>query len=164
MTSHALRRYPAAGDLPRWIGTGAIAGAVSVLIFQQGALALLRAFGLSELAPYSMESTGPWGVPALLWFAFWGAIWGAVLAATLARLDGERLVLGAVAFGAVLPTLVAFILLASLRGQPTVTGVVPLALLTAALVNGAWGLGTGLGLVFFGRPRMNGTSTTMSSP
>jgi hypothetical protein len=153
MASDALRRYPAAGDLPRWIGTGAIAGAVSVLVFHQGALALLYGLGLTTRAPYSMELTAPWGIPSLLSLAFWGAIWGAVLAATLARRDGARLVLGAVVFGAVLPTLVALILVAPLKGQPTVTGVVPLAILAAILVNGAWGLGTGLGLALVGRPR-----------
>ena len=96
--------------LARWIGTGAVAGTVSVLVFQHAALALLRALG------------------------------------------------------AALPTLIALVLVAPFRGQPTVTGVVPFAVLAAALVNGAWGLGTGLGLVFFGRPRANSTSTTMSSP
>jgi hypothetical protein len=163
MASHALRRYPAASDLPRWIGTGAIAGAVSVIVFQQGTLALLYALGLTVRAPYSMELTAPWGILSLWSFAFWGAIWGAVLAATLARLDGARLVLAAVVFGAVLPTLVAFLLVAPLKGQPTVTGIVPLAVLAAVLVNAAWGLGTGLGLAFFGRPRTPSNSTPTSS-
>lgn len=138
-------------DLPRWVGTGAIAGAVSVLVFQQGALALLEGLGISARAPYSMEP--PWGIPALWSLALWGAIWGAVLAATLARLEGARLVFGALVFGAVVPTLVTLAVVAPLKGQPTVTGIVPLAVLAVLLLNGAWGLGTGLGLAFFGRPR-----------
>lgn len=127
--AHAVRPYPTLNDLPRWVGTGAIAGAVSVLIVQYVAPAPLHGLAL------------------------WGAIWGALLAATLARLGGARLVLAAAAFGAVLPTIVAFALLAPQRGQPTVTGVVPLAVIQAVLVNAAWGTGTGLGLAFFGRLR-----------
>ena len=56
-------------------------------------------------------------------------------------------------FGAVLPTIVALAVFAPLKGQPTVTGVVPLAVLEVILLNAAWGLATGLGLAFFGRPR-----------
>ena len=163
MASHALRQYPAASELPRWIGTGAIAGAVSVLVFQQGALALLYAFGLTGRAPYSLAWAPSWNIASLWPFVFWGAVWGALLAATLARLDGARLVLAALAFGAVLPTLMAFVLVAPLKGQPTVTGVIPLAVLAAALVNGAWGLGTGLGLAIFGRPRAQSNSTSTTS-
>ena len=39
------------------------------------------------------------------------------------------------------------------RGHPSVTGVVPLAILAAAFLNGAWGLGSGIGLALFGRAR-----------
>lgn len=152
MDSHALRHYPAASDLPRWLLVGFLAGAVSVLIFHQGALGLLHALELSPRAPYSMEATRPWGIPVLWSLAFWGGVWGAVLAATLGRLEGARLVVAATIFGAVLPTLVAWFVVAPLKGQPTATGVVPLAMLIGILVNGAWGLGTGIGLALFGRP------------
>lgn len=120
---------PAASrKLPRWIGVGAAAGAVAALALPQGPLPALYAL-------------------------FLGAAWGALLAATLARLDGARLVLAATAFGAVLPTIVALAVFAPLKGQPTVTGVVPLAVLESILFNAAWGLAIGLGLAFFGRPR-----------
>lgn len=132
MTSHALPHDPTPAGLSRWVVAGAVCGAVLSLILHAGAFRLLPS---------------AWLLP------FWGGIWGAVLAATLARLGGARLLLGALAFGAVLPTLVAFILIAPFRGQPTLTGVVPLALLFAIVVNGAWGLGTGIGLALFGRTR-----------
>ena len=120
---------PAASrKLPRWIGAGAVVGAISALVLPQGPLPPVYAL-------------------------FWGAVWGALLAATLARLDGARLVAAAVAFGAILPTIAALAVFAPLKGQPTVTGVVPLAVLEAILLNAAWGLATGLGLVFFGQPR-----------
>lgn len=142
MTPHALHPYPAAGELPRWILVGAASGAVSVLVFQQSALALLRLLGFADMPM-------PWPL------VVWGALWGTLLAAALGRLEGKRLIVGGALFGAVLPTLVALLFAAPLRGQPVVTGVVPLAILAAAFVNAAWGLGTGVGLTLFGRPRVD---------
>lgn len=142
MTPHALHHYPDAGDLPRWILVGVAGGAVSVLVFQQSALALLGLLGIA-------------GMPVMWPLAVWGGVWGALLAAALGRLEGKRLIIGAAVFGALLPTLVALLLAAPLMGQPVVTGIVPLAILAAAFVNAAWGLGTGLGLALFGRARVD---------
>jgi hypothetical protein len=155
MTSHALHRYPAAGELPRWVLAGFIAGALSVLVFHQGVFALLHALELAPRAPYSLAPTAPLGIPALWSITFWGGVWGALLAASLARLHGVRLVAAAVLFGALLPTLVALLVVAPLKGQPVVTGIVPLVILIGLLVNGAWGLGTGIGLALFGRTHVD---------
>ncbi|OGA56339.1 MAG: hypothetical protein A3G81_34225 [Betaproteobacteria bacterium RIFCSPLOWO2_12_FULL_65_14] len=125
----------------------------SVLAFHQRAAALLYALDLTARAPYSMQPTSPWGVPQVWSITFWGALWGALLAASLARLDGVRLLLSALAFGAVLPTLVAWFFVAPLKGQPMAGGLVPMAMTAAIILNGAWGLGTGIGLALFGRPR-----------
>ena len=133
-----MRHYPPASDLPRWVLAGVLSGAASVLVFQQSALALLNLAGFGD-------------TPFLWLLALWGGIWGALLAATLGRLEGKRLVLWAAVFGAIAPTLAALVFVAPLRGQPAVTGIVPLALLAAAFVNAAWGLGTGIGLALFGR-------------
>lgn len=138
MTPHAMSHPPAAGELPRWIFVGLVSGTASVLLFQHSALGLFQLLGFK-------------GAPALWPLAAWGAIWGALLAAALGRLGGKRLILGAALFGAVLPTLAAVLLVAPLKGQPVVTGVVPLAILVAALVNAAWGLAAGIGLALFGR-------------
>jgi hypothetical protein len=124
--------------LPRWLLVGLLSGVVSVLVFQQSAARLVPVLGFAD-------------VPLLWPLAVWGGIWGALLAAALARLQGKRLVMGAALFGAVIPTLLALALVGPLRGQPAVTGVVPLSIVVAALVNGAWGLGTGIGLAIFGR-------------
>jgi hypothetical protein len=153
MNTHALYAYPARAELSRWIIVGFLAGAVSVLVFHQGAAALLHALELTPRAPFSMQPTQPWGVPQLWSIVFWGAIWGAVLAATLARLDGARLVVASLVFGAVLPTLVAWFIVAPLKGQPMAAGFVPMSMLIGPIVNGAWGLGTGIGLALFGRSR-----------
>lgn len=151
MATHAFSPIPAPGGLARWVLTGALAGAISVLLFQQGIAAVLHAWGLLPQAPYAFEPTRPFGVPVLWSLAFWGGAWGAVLAASLARLQGAALVAAATAFGAVLPTAVALIVVAPLKGQPPVTGIVPLAILLGGLLNGAWGFGTGLGLALLGR-------------
>ena len=148
MTTHAIR-YQHTAPLPLWLVVGFISGAISVLIFHQGAAALLHALELTPRAPYSMNQTAPLGVPQLWSIAFWGGVWGIVLAAALARLHGAALVVTATLFGAVLPTLVAWFVVAPLKGQPMAAGFVPAAMLIGPIVNAAWGLGTGLGLVLF---------------
>ncbi|HEY3076168.1 MAG TPA: hypothetical protein VGJ74_13425 [Burkholderiales bacterium] len=151
MDTHALYHYPARGELPRWLIVGFLSGAASVLLFHQGALALLHALQLAERAPYSFAPTGPWGIPQLWSLAFWGGVWGALLAASLGRLDGARLLLSATLFGAVLPTLAAWFLVAPLKEQPIAAGWILAAMAVGVIVNAAWGLGTGIGLALFGR-------------
>ena len=153
MTTHALHHYPSSSELSRWVIAGFISGAVSVLIFHQGAVALLHALEWTARAPYSMAPTKPWGIPQLWSIAFWGGIWGVLLAVSLARLDRLPLVCAALVFGAVLPTLVAWFVVAPLKGQPMAAGGVPTRMLVGVIVNGVWGLGTGIGLALFGRAR-----------
>jgi len=157
MNSNALHHYPATSELPRWLVVGFVSGAISVLLFHQGTAALLHALELTARAPYSLAPTSPFGVPQVGSIAFWGGIWGVLLAASLGRLDGAPLVLAAVAFGAVLPTLVAWFLVAPLKGQPLAAGGIPMAMAVGVMVNGAWGLGTGIGLALFGRARREAT-------
>lgn len=121
---------------------GFLAGALAVLIFHQGALALLHAFGV---APQQ-----PWAVPQLWSLMFWGGVWGVLLAAVLGRLRGAALLGASLLFGALFPTLVAWFIVAPLKGQPLAAGLAPAAMMVGPLVNAAWGLGTGLGLALFG--------------
>jgi hypothetical protein len=152
MPSEALHHYPGTMGLSRWIIVGFLSGAVSVLIFHQGMAALLHTLELTARTPYSMEPTRPWGVPQLLSIMFWGGLWGVVFAAIAARLNGARLLLAALVFGASLPTLIAWFLVAPLKGQPVAGGFAPAAMAVAVMVNAAWGLGTGLGLALLGSP------------
>ena len=145
--------HPARATLPRWVIVGFIAGFVSVIVFHQGVAALLHALDFTPRAPYSLQPTQPLGVPVITSIAFWGGGGGAVLAATLARLDGAKLIIAATIFGAIFPTLVAWFIVAPLKGNPVAGGFAPAAMLIGPIVNGAWGLGTGLGLALFGRPR-----------
>ena len=135
-----------------------------MLIFHQGAAALLHALALTPRAPYPMGATVPFGVPVVLSLAFWGGIWGVLLAASLARVHGSRFILAATVFGAVLPTLVAWFVVAPLKGQPMAAGFSPMAMAIGPIVNAAWGLGTGIVLALFGeaRPRLGGGSGARS--
>lgn len=146
MATHTLNHYPARSELPRWILAGLISGATSVLLFHQGVAAVLHAWALIPNPAYLVEPTQPFGVPILLSMVFWGGVWGAVLAASLGRLDGAALIFASAAFGAVLPTLVAWLVVAPIKDRPIAIGI-------AVILNGVWGLGTGLGLALFGRRR-----------
>jgi hypothetical protein len=134
----------------RWLIVGFVSGAAAVLLFHQGALGLLHAAGLSPRAPYSFAATQPWGVPLVWSLAFWGGIWGMLLAAALARFERGALIAASLVFGAILPTLVAWFIVAPLKGQPVAAGFAPAAMLVGPIVNAAWGLGTGFGLLLFG--------------
>jgi len=152
----AMASYPyrssGPSHLTRLLLVGFVAGAVAVLVFHQGALAMLHSMAFAPRAPYSMQATYPWGVPQVWSLTFWGGIWGVVLAAALGRLDGPPLVAWSILFGAIMPTLVVWFVLAPLKGQPVMAGGDMHAIVTALVVNAAWGLGTGIGLLLFGHP------------
>lgn len=131
------------GFLPRFL-FGFIAGFVSTLIFHQLALGLLWSAGVAASAPFSMAATQPFGVPTVFSLAFWGGVWGILFALIEGRLAGRGgYWVAAFLFGAVLPSLVALFVVLPLKGQPIGGGWHPHLLLTAFLINGAWGVGTG---------------------
>src|SRR5689334_13408847 len=78
----------------RWLVTGFVAGAIAVLVFHQGTLAMLHGLGLTDRAAFPMKSTAPFGVPQIWSLAFWGGVWGLATAALMRRLDGPPLVFG----------------------------------------------------------------------
>jgi hypothetical protein len=152
MATHPWHSPSEASALTRWLVAGFFSGALAVLLFHQGAFAVLHSFGLTQRAPYPMQATAPFGIPQVWSLTFWGGVWGVALAAALRRVHGAALLAAAVVFGAILPTLVAWFVVAPLRGTPVATGNVGSALATGLIVNGAWGLGTGIGLLLFGTP------------
>jgi hypothetical protein len=154
METYMLRYHPA-GVTPagRWLLTGFIAGALSVLIFHQGALALMNLLDLTHRPLYSTTATAPWGIPGIWSLAFWGGVWGLVFAAFFMPLWGGALVLAGLAFGAFVLSIVAWFVVAPIKGQPLAAGAVPMAMAAAMIANAAWGFGTALGLELFGRPR-----------
>jgi len=139
----------------RWLLTAFIAGALSVLIFHQGAFALMNWAGWSHHAIYSTQATKPFGIPTIWSITFWGGVWGVVFAAIFRSLWGIALVVAGIIFGALVLSAFAWFVVAPLKGQGVAGGGVPMNMLAAMIVNGAWGFGTGLGLALFGRARRN---------
>ena len=127
---------------------GFIAGFLAVLIFHQPVLSLLTAAGFAEAATYSMQATAPFGVPQVLSYSFWGGVWGIVFALVEHRFPrGTAYWVVAFLFGAIFPTLVAWFVVAPLKGQPVAAGWAIPGMMTGLIINGAWGIGTALLLV-----------------
>jgi hypothetical protein len=122
---------------------GFIAGFFATLIFHQLTVMVLWRVGIAPFAPFSTAGTQPFGAPAFLSLAFWGGLWGILFVLVHGRFPrGSGYWLAAFIFGAILPSAVALFVVMPLKGRP-MGGGWPL-LLTAFLVNGAWGVGTGL--------------------
>lgn len=124
---------------------GFIAGFLATLTFHQLTLALLWSIKLAPFAPFAMAATSPFGIPAVFSLAFWGGLWG-ILFAWIDSCFPSRSAywLTAFLFGAIFPSLVALLVVLPLKGRPLGGGWHPPLLITAFLINGAWGLGTGL--------------------
>jgi hypothetical protein len=133
-------RAAAAGRL----GHGFVAGFVATLLFHQAGLALLHSAGLAGGGAFSMRPVPPFGVPALIQLAFWGGVWGiafALLERAIARCPGGYW-LGAVLFGAVVPTLVFWFVVLPLKGLPVGYGLSLRGVAVALIIDGLWGFGT----------------------
>ena len=121
---------------------GFLAGFLATLIFHQLTLVLLWSIGFAPFGPFSMAATKPFGVPAVFSLSFWGGIWGMVLVLIQGGFPKKGYWLFVFLFGAILPSLVALFLVLPLKGRPMGGGGHPALLLTALLINGAWGIGT----------------------
>ena len=124
---------------------GFIAGFLATLIFHQLTLSILWGIGIAPFGPFPMSPTAPFGIPAVISLALWGGVWG-VLFALVERgfASGARYWAFAFLFGAILTSLVALVIVLPLKGKPMGGGWAPALLTTAFLINGAWGIGTGL--------------------
>jgi hypothetical protein len=120
-----------------------IAGFLGTIFFHQPALWLLHRAGMTPRTPFSMTPVPPFGVPAMISLAFWGGVWGIIMISIIARIRSDVAYwLAAIVFGAILPTLVAGLVVAPLKHQPVPHSGSMLVL--GLIVNGAWGLGTAL--------------------
>jgi hypothetical protein len=130
---------------------GFVAAFLSTLVFHQLGLEVCHLVGLTPNTPYNFTRTvPPFGVPQVLSLAFWGGVWGIVFVLVepwIVRLLGSYWV-GAVLFGAIIPTVFSWLVVAPLKGQPLGYGFVFPMLVVGPIINGLWGLGTGVFLGF----------------
>lgn len=134
------------------IAGGFVAGFLAVLVFHQPVLLLLSYLGVVNAATYSLQATAPLGIPQVLSLSFWGGLWGILFASVEGRFPrGAPYWLCAIVFGAIFPTLIAWFVVAPLKGLPMAGGWQIPRMITGLLINGAWGLGTGLFLALRAR-------------
>jgi hypothetical protein len=101
--------------------------------------------GVAKAASYSLTATAPFGVQQVLSLSFWGGVWGVVFALFEHRVPrGGRYWVYAFLFGAILPTLVAWFVVAPIKGMPMAGGWQASRMFTGFVINGAWGLGNAL--------------------
>ena len=130
-----------------------IAGALAVVIFHQGAYVLLKQVGLPlQGAAWNMApAANAYGMPSLFNLMFWGGLWGILYALIADYLPGPSVLKGLV-FGMIFPMLLgSWLIVALLKGQPILSGVLIdgnlMRLRTGFLLNGA-AFGIGLGLLY----------------
>ncbi len=124
---------------------GFIAGFCSVLIFHQGMLSILHASGITPATPFPYGPTKPLGLPQIWSLAFWGGVWGIIFALIDCGFPaGAGYWLLALVFGAIGPTLVAWLVVFPLKGLPLGGGWKPSGMMTGLMINAAWGVGTAL--------------------
>lgn len=112
-------------------------GYVATLLAHQGLYALLHALAIVPNPAYNLAPVPPLGIPSVVSLAFFGGLWALPMWALLRTRSRQQQFIGAALFGAVLPTVVALLVVFPLKGLP----VAPLTWVIGALLNGAWGLG-----------------------
>ena len=132
---------------------GFIAGFLATITFHQMALWVLWKAGVAPFRPYVFTAVPPFGIPAVISLAIWGGFWGVLFALVQQRFSSDRYWGTAFIFGAVFPSLVALLIVLPLKGKPIGGGWHWPLLVTAFLINGVWGIGTGgfLNLALAGR-------------
>jgi hypothetical protein len=134
---------------------GFICGALAVIVFHQGTVWVLHhQFPLIKAVTgaadafrpasqgFSLRPVPPLGVPQVLSMAFWGGLWGILLAALIRWVRIPDL-MGGFVIG-LLATLVAFTVVAQMKGLPMWGGGNSITIWRAVLLNGAWGWGTAM--------------------
>lgn len=120
-----------------------VAGFVAVLIFHQGVIFLLHSAGIAPSPAWPMKHVPPFGVPSVISLAFWGGVWGMIMMPVVG-IRGASFWIAAIVFGAIVPTLVAWFIVAPIKHMPIAGGWKPKSMMIGPLVNGAWGFGTAL--------------------
>lgn len=139
--------------IPLLMAIAFVAGFLSVLIFHQPMLIILKAIAIApeKLTPYAMAPTSPFGIPRVFSLAFWGGIWGIVLAVLVTWTRGWGYWLSGLILGALGLSLVNWFIVLPLKDEPIGGGWAVPGVLTALIINGTWGLGTVLLFRLLGR-------------
>lgn len=137
------RRMADAGNgAPRRAAAGFAAGAVSVLVFHQGAWAVLHALGMMP-APFPTAPVPPFGVPRIYDLCFWGGLYGAVFGLFFPMLPARGIWFQGVLLG-LIAELGSLYLVPAIKGLPLAFGGAERAIVISTLINATWGLGVGL--------------------
>lgn len=132
-------------SLPLHLIWGFLAGFLATLIFHQMAVAVLWKAGIAPGPPFQMALRPPFGVPAVFSLAFYGGVWGILFAAVDRYFPHDwRYWLTAFIGGAIFPSLVALLVVVPIKGGAIGAGWNPKIWEFALIVNGVWGVGTGL--------------------
>ncbi len=113
------------------------AGFLSTLIFHQGLIAILFATGVIPMAAYNMKPTAPLGVPSVISLAFFGGLWGILIWKLIQKFSRQSQIIRAIIYGAVGPTVVAFVVVFPLKGMHPGLSFFFMGL----ILNGLWGFG-----------------------
>jgi len=144
--------YNATRSVPAQWPVAFAAGFIAVLAFHQPTLGALASAGITKAIPYATKAVAPLGVPQFISAAFWGGIWGLVLHAFSRRWPlNSTFLVKALLFGMIFPTVVAWFVVAPIKGLPVAGGFKFQNMLTGLCVNAAWGLGAGMMLMVYRR-------------
>ena len=124
---------------------GAFSAIVSLLVFHQGAWAILHNINLPlfEMPPaYPTERVGPLHVPLIVNLCIWAGVWGAAFGAAWRGPRGSFL-FGGVWLG-ILTVLVAFFVVDPLKGIPASNTGLLNNWIRRLFLNIPWGIATGL--------------------
>jgi hypothetical protein len=122
-----------------------LAGALSVLLFQMGALAILNAIGQTQGLPFDYRPTKPLGIPQIWSFCFWGGVWAQAFGCVERYFPrGFLYYVCAFLFGIVGPVMVLWFIVFPLKGLPVAAGLDPGRMLTQLIIHGCYGLGVGV--------------------
>lgn len=126
------------------IAVGFLAAVLSVLVFHQGMILLLRETGLFGFPRTSIvwnlaANPRAFGLPTLVNLCFWGGLYGAVFGLLAGRVRIGNLPLALLTGAAT--TMVGFFVVAALRGTPIAGGWQPMAWLRGLSIGLSFGLG-----------------------
>ncbi|MBS0641608.1 MAG: hypothetical protein U1E70_03905 [Acetobacteraceae bacterium] len=135
---------------------GAVAGALSVLLFHQTSLQILYWLGGAPQPAFRLAHVPPFGMPMMVSLTFWGAVYGAVFGVISRRLPG-RLYWYGLPLG-LFALLMAWFIFLPLRGLPIAFGGALPPILRSIMAYSLWGIGVTLLLPILtprrvGRPR-----------